>query len=265
MGIKYTSSPWGFRNNTLEEYCVFMKKIGITDLTVMFDDPFPLAFNSNNMSDNDIKEINETVLKYSQRNIAVCGGKDYSVTEGLEKEIEITKKHLDISAKLGAEFLILFAGWIKEENATDKTYEQVSESITEIARYAKKHNITIVMENHGGITRTGKQVARIMKKIKGDNVGALYDPANFRFHGEDPYKALLDTKEYIKFTHFKNCKEINGQMQYCRLNEGIIDYKPIFNELKKFYNGYYSLEYEETSDAESGTIDDFEFVKSMME
>ena len=28
----------------------------------------------------------------------------------------------------------------------------------------KKYNITIAMENHGGVTRTAKQVVRIMKK-----------------------------------------------------------------------------------------------------
>ena len=53
-------------------------------------------------------------------------------------------------------------------------------------------------------------------------------------------------------------------MQYCRLNEGTIDYKPIFAELNKFYEGYWTLEYEEPKDVEAETIDDLKILKSML-
>ena len=267
--IRFTSSPWGFRYYDFEKYCEFLNEIGIKEICIFFGNSnelkeFKLAFNSE-MSPDDIKRIKSIVSKNKQKIIEACvGGADYTVKEGIEKEIELTKKQIDIGAKFGIKLFILFAGWIKEEESTDKTYEQVSESLTEIGKYAKKYNITIVMENHGGVTRTSEQVLRIMKKIKSDNVGVNYDPANFRFHHEDEYKALLKIRDYVKFAHFKNCKEINGKMHHCRLSEGIIDYIPIFKELSKFYRGYYSLEYEESSDVELGTKDDFKFLKRIL-
>ncbi len=263
--VKYTSSPWGFRYYTCEEYCNFMNKIGIKELCMFFDDPqkYPLAF-AESISVDDINKVQDTVKMNGQNVYEIQGLWDFSEKIGLQEHIVKIKNQIDISAEFEVKLFRLLGEW-NQEGLNDEGYEEISGCLTEIGNYAEKFGISIAVENHGGMTSTGKQTARIMKKVKADNVGVNYDPANFFFHGDDPYKALIEIKDYVIFTHFKSCRMINGEVQYCRLNEGIIDYKPIFKELKSFYKGYYSLEYEEDSDVESGTCDDFTFLKAIVE
>lgn len=262
---KFTSSPWGFRNYDFEKYCKFMKSIGIKEVCTFFGDPkrWRLAFPSD-LKPEDIENIKSVAQKCGVSILEICGGGDYTVKENIEKEIDITKNHLDIAKKLGVKIFRVFAGWIAEKEITEETYRQISESLTEIGKYAKKYKIVIAVENHGGVTRTGEQVKKIMEKIKVDNVGVNYDPANFLYYGEDPIAALEKIQPWIVFTHFKNCKKENDKMKYCRLREGIINYKLILEKLAKTYKGYYALEYEEPSDVEEGTKDDFEYLKKLL-
>lgn len=242
-----------------------MKKIGITDICSFFGDPkqHPLSF-SDAMSPEEMNTVKAAVAAHGVRIVEVCGGGDYSVLNGVDKQIEISKRHLDIAAKLDAKIFRVFGGWINEKQATDKTYDQISACLAEVGAYAGKYGIIVAMENHGGVTRTGEQVARIMNKVPSGNVGVNYDPANFQFHGEDAYTALMKIKDRVVFTHLKNCKMLDGKMHYCRLAEGNVDYASIYTELKRFYAGYWSLEYEEASDVEAGTMDDAAYVKSLL-
>jgi hypothetical protein len=68
----------------------------------------------------------------------------------------------------------------------------------------------------------------------------------------------------VVFMHLKSCREEGGQMKYCRISEGAIDYRPILAWLASTYSGYYGLEYEEPSDVEQGTKDDLAALKSLL-
>ena len=172
-----------------------------------------------------------------------------------------TLQHVALAAALGARIFRVFGGWLAEKEATDKTYGQISGALTEVGRVAAAHGITVAMENHGGVTRTGAQCARILAGVKVANVRLNDDPANFAFHHEDPYQALTAVKDRVVFTHFKNCREESGVMKYCRLKDGSIHYGPIFRELRTTYHGAWCLEYEEAHDVEAGTRDDLSFLK----
>lgn len=269
MEIKYSTSPWGFRFYTWEKYCQFLKSLNFKYVCAMFGNEeelkkFPLAF-SDNLSEEETNEI----LKISSDNglkiIEIgCGG-DFSVKNDLNKEIELTKKHLNVAAKLGAEVLIVFAGaGLKEEEINDSVYEQVSEGLTITGNYAEQYGIKIALENHGGLTRTAGQIYRILKEVKTDNVGLNYDPANFCYYGEDALQALEELSDYVVFTHLKGCKIENGKPEYCRLKDAKMDYPSIIKKLLGFYSGYYLLEYEEPSDVEEGTKDDLLLLQSLL-
>ena len=80
----------------------------------------------------------------------------------------------------------------------------------------------------------------------------------------DPYQALQELKHPVVFTHFKSAKRIKNKKVYCRISEGMIDYVPILKWLNKKYNGFYALEYEETSDVFTGSRDDYETLKTCL-
>ena len=70
------------------------------------------------------------------------------------------------------------------------------------------------------------------------------DPANFSYGGEDPYKALLQIEDRIKYTHWKDVAHTDKGVEYRAFGEGDIDWPPIISKLLKSFKGLWSIEYE---------------------
>ncbi len=246
MEKKYTSSPWGFRYWNFERYCRFMKKIGITDICTMFGNSaeMPLAFTA------------EKGAIEKHRNTAADNGiafLEVAVTNNYRKEVPLI-------SSLGASYLRVCDNW----EDTEDNFKKVVSMLKDIGRLSNEHNLTVVVENHGGLMRTAAGCRKLLEEAGMENVKLNYDPANFLYFGEDPLDALDEVLPLTAFTHFKSVKYENGKPKYCRVKEGVIDYKQIFGKLLPVYDGYLGLEYEEPSDVEQGTIDDFNCLKDIL-
>lgn len=262
---RITSSPWGFRYYDWDRYCAFMHSIGITNLCGMFVNPDALSLSfSDDMNEQKLNEI----LSISQRNgvqiIEVAGVGDYTKAN-IAEQIDVSRRQIDVAAKLGAKYFRLVAAWMVPEDTIDGAYAQVAKALTEVANHAGQYGITIAVENHGGITATGERVEQIFQRVEAPNVGVNYDPANFLFYGEDPLAALERIMPYVVFTHIKDCKTGNGKPRYCRIGEGDVDYVRILSYLAEHgYDGFYGLEYENENDVEQGTQDDLKTLGSLL-
>ncbi len=259
--IRFTSSPWGFRETPLKQQCEWLKSHGIEYICGQFFKDMKGMFEPD-ISDDEIEQAKQLVSSYGLKYASFNGGGDFMVEKDIDKEIAVCCESIDKAAKFEPEVIIVFAGW--QDRDDDKVYEQVSSALKQIAQYAAKYNLTVALENHGGLTRTAEQINRILDGVKEDNIGVNYDPANFLMYGEEPLEALKTLKHPIVFTHFKSLKIVDGKKQYCRLKEGIIDYIPILQLLDKTYDGFYAIEYEETSDVFEGSEDDLNTLKELL-
>lgn len=244
--MKFTSSPWGFRFWDFERYCKFMKKIGINDICIHFGDSnkFPLAFSTDkNLIEKNKKIAENNGVKFLEA----------SITYNYKEEIPFI-------TYLGAKYVRLCDIWEDSE----ESFKRVVNLLKKIGQIANDYNLILIVENHGGLMKEGRKCKKLIEEVGMENVKINYDPANFLYYGEDPLIALDYILPYIGFTHFKNVKYENGKPKYCRLSEGVIDYKKIFEKLLPSYNGYIGLEYEEPKDVEEGTIDDFEYIKKIL-
>lgn len=197
-------------------------------------------------------------------NVASFNGDGDYMADDVDAEIAVTMERLKIAATLGSGVLIVFAGW---QNKDDQAiYDQVSQAIKTVAQEAAQRGITVALENHGGLTGSIEQCNRILAGINESNVGLNYDPANFLMYDQNPLEAL-DRLEYpIVFTHLKSLKiNSNGSKEYCRINDGVIDYRPIVKRLLVGYDGFYGLEYEEPADVFEGTLDDLKSLRNILD
>ncbi|MFH1904856.1 MAG: sugar phosphate isomerase/epimerase family protein [bacterium] len=242
MGKKFTSSPWGFRFYTFEKYCQFMKKIGISDICAMFGDPckFPLAFTGEEKEITDHKRMGDEL---GVNFLEVAGARDFV-------------RELPLAHLLGVKYFRVCHIW----EDTEEKFRWAVKTLKEMGQLAQDEGITVVLENHGGLLAKASNCRKLLEEVGMENVKLNYDPANFLYYGEDPVKALDEVLPLIDFTHFKSVKYENGKPKHCRLNEGVIDYKKIFEKLLPSYSGYLGLEYEESKDVERGTMDDLEYL-----
>jgi len=267
VSIEYSTSPWGFRNYTPEEYMKVCRKIGLENVGMMFDVEGLKLSISSGISSVKIEEIKSVADSEGIKMVEFCGGGDYTLLgKGeLKKQIEITKKHIDLTKEFGGNIFRLFAGWTKEEDLKDEMYHQVIYALTEIGRYASLYDIEVCMENHGGITGTVERVKRLLDNVETMNIGLNFDAANFYYYNEDPINAIDSLLDYINFTHFKDCRLVNGKIEYCRMSEGIIDYPYILRKLLSNYKAYYVIEYEEPSDVGEGTASELEYLRGLID
>lgn len=246
--MKFTSSPWGFRFWDFERYCDFMKEIGIKEICSMFmfkgGEKFNLLFKRDK---EDIEKFKEIAEGKGIRFIEV------SITDRWKEEIPLAKI-------LDVKYLRVCSMW----EDTKDMFKKVVFEIKEIGKMAENYGMEVVVENHGGLMTRAEKCKELIEAVGLSNVKINYDPANFLYYGEDPIKAIDYIFPYIGFTHFKSVKYENGKPKYCRLKEGVIDYKRVFERLLPSYTGYIGLEYEEPSDVEEGTIDDFDYLKNIL-
>jgi L-ribulose-5-phosphate 3-epimerase len=182
--------------------------------------------------------------------------------EKLAKEIEHTKKCIELAARMGIPCLRLNSGrWNTIESfdelmknrgvepilpgyTEDDGFKWCIESIQQCLPTAEQHGVLLALENHWGLCSTPEGQLRIKKAIDSPWLSLLMDTGNFL---ENPYSKL---EMIAPYTSFVQAKTYYGGGEWYTLD---LDYKRIIAILKKVnYQGYISLEFEGKEDAMTG-------------
>jgi len=167
---------------------------------------------------------------------AIGGSFCFATEEERKKHIEFTKEWLDMSARLGAPCLRVFAGPAPEGHTEQEAFAWVVAGLKECAALAERLGVVIGVENHGGLTGTAEGLVAILRAVKSDWVGALLDFGNY---SKDPYGEFEQTAPYAVMTHAKPTSDFAG-------TRGDVDYGRVGKIMRKAgYRGFLSIEYEE--------------------
>ncbi len=118
------------------------------------------------------------------------------------------------------------------------------DSLGQLATYAAKEDLNIVVENHGGYSSDASWLAEVMRQVNLPNCGTLPDFGNFRMSLFPPktYDRLKGMRELMPFAKGVSAKcydfDRNG-------NHKAYDLKPILAIIKQSaYTGHIGIEYE---------------------
>ena len=108
----------------------------------------------------------------------------------------------------------------------DKSYARMYELLGEAARRAKPGGFRLAVENLGaGCVATGAQAAEMLKRVKADNFGLVWDPNNAGEAGEqsfpDGYHKLDPAR--IFHVHLRDYKHENGKVVWTAVGDGEFD------------------------------------------
>ncbi|MGC4021523.1 MAG: TIM barrel protein [Cyclobacteriaceae bacterium] len=103
----------------------------------------------------------------------------------------------------------------------------------------------VLIESHGDLLFI-EDLEKVLTTANHKKVGMIWDVTNMWIKTkEKPADVFTRLKKYIKHSHIKNAKLVDGKIQYTRLKEGEV---PIFEAIDLLksggYNGYYSFEWE---------------------
>ena len=191
--------------------------------------------------------------------------------EKREKNIDHTKKCIDIAHDLGISYIRLNSGrWNTIDSfddlmankgiepvlpgyTEDDGFKWCIDSIQDCLPHAEQAGVVLALENHWGLTRTPEGLLRIVNSINSPWLGVLMDTGNFL---EDPYEKL---EEIAPQTVFVQAKTYYGGGEWYTLD---LDYSRIAEILNKVeYKGYISLEFEGKENANTGVPKSIELLK----
>ncbi|MEX2603604.1 MAG: sugar phosphate isomerase/epimerase family protein [Gracilimonas sp.] len=146
----------------------------------------------------------------------------------------------------------LFGSQEPEEDVKAWTIAAV-EGLGKLAEFGSEHKVSVIVENHGGLSSHGGYLANVLKQIDSEWAGTLPDFGNFCIRKEnderwgevcaeeyDVYKGVKDLMPYAKGV---SAKTFNFDEDGNELN---LDYMRLFKIIKEsgFNGGYVGIEYE---------------------
>lgn len=169
----------------------------------------------------------------------------------LRKEIDHVKESLEIAAFLGAKVIRINTG---TEDKSEEAISRVIEVFKELLPAAEKLNLTMALENHGGISASSDNIVKIIKEANSEFFGSCPDFGNFP--QETRYEDLKKVSSFAFHVHAKSYEFDNAG------NETAIDYEEcikIFHDAG--YDGYLSVEFEGKGDQMEGLKKTIELIR----
>lgn len=200
-----------------------------------------------------VEKSNAEAKKYGLDNVLIMidGQGNLAVSNAKErkKAVERHYKWVDAAAAMGCHSIrVNLAG----SDVPEEWKKNSVDGLTQLATYAKKKNINIIVENHGGLSSNGALVAEVMEIVNMDNCGTLPDFGNFCIKRNDPKDHKAGCAE--KYDIYKGVKELMVRAKAVSAkshdfdsegNETEIDYSQMLQIVKDAnYTGYIGVEYE---------------------
>jgi len=170
----------------------------------------------------------------------------YSVTDGLDRRVEATKKTLQLAYELGASVVINQIGQVPEPD-TDP-WRLLIEVLDDLGRHGQRVGALLAAETG---TEDGKELAQLIKAVPNGGIGVNFAPGNLIINGFSPRDALKDLGLSILHVHAKDgVRDLaQGRGLEVPLGRGIADFPNLLGTLEEYnYQGYMTIEREQCQD-----------------
>jgi sugar phosphate isomerase/epimerase len=165
---------------------------------------------------------------------------------GRAQAVENHHKWVEAAKYLGCHSIRVNA---RSQGSYEEQQNLAADGLAKLSEFGAKHDINVIVENHGGLSSNGAWLAGVMQKVGLSNCGTLPDFGNFQTSpGEwyDRYQGVSELMPYAKGVSAKSHEfDADG-------NETGTDYvKMLGIVLDSGYHGYVGIEYEGQDDDES--------------
>ena len=114
--------------------------------------------------------------------------------ESRKRDVQHVKEWVEVSAKLGAPVLRVFAGLEPAGHKWDEVAKWMADDLRECAEHGEKYGVLIGVQNHGDMLKNADQTIKIVEMVGSDWFGVIVDTGYFMT--EDPYVDIAKVVPY---------------------------------------------------------------------
>jgi sugar phosphate isomerase/epimerase len=172
------------------------------------------------------------------------------------KNLDEGRRFIDLAQQLDCPFIRVFPNSFSKDQDKAAVMDLMVKGLLDLADHAKGSKVSVLVESHGDLVKIA-DLETVMKAAKHPNAGMVWDVVNmWTITKESPVVAYKTLHPYIKHSHIKDAKMVNGEAHYVLLGQGEV---PIFSAIDALrnggYKGYYSFEWEKLWHPEIGESD----------
>ena len=172
--------------------------------------------------------------------------------EELPDVVADVKHWVDVAAFMGVPLVRIFAAWIPEGEPEEQVWARMIPCMHDVAEYGAEKGVVLGLHNHnhGCVTRTGKEVRKILELVDNPYLSHILDTGQYigspgasgQRGKEDPalnfYGSIAETAPLAVHVRAKIYRITTGE-------EAWLNYPRIFEILNSVnYNGWVSIVYE---------------------
>ncbi|MFA6126423.1 MAG: sugar phosphate isomerase/epimerase family protein [Bacteroidales bacterium] len=169
-----------------------------------------------------------------------------------EGRFNVAKNHVkwvDAAQALGCHSIRVNAGG---EGSPEEHAANVVQGLRVLCEYGQTKGISILVENHGGMSSDGGWLSNVIRSVKMPNIGTLPDFGNFTISAGQEYDRYKGMAELMPLAKGVSAKSHDFDKDG---NETTIDFARMIQIVKKSgYRGYIDVEYEGTNYSEEEGI-----------
>lgn len=167
------------------------------------------------------------------------------------KAVENHKPWIDAAKFLGCHAIRVNAASRGEYAEQQKL---AADGLRRVGEYGATQGISVIVENHGGLSSNGQWLAGVMKLVNMPGVGTLPDFGNFQVSRTEQYDRYKGVAELMPYARGVSAKSHDFDAQG---NETHTDYKKMLDiVIASTYRGFIGIEYEGT------TLGEYEGIKA---
>lgn len=255
---------WGFRDLPMERHFELAKQFGFRILEIGIGGSRTGRLPTR-MTDSEIAAFDALRKRFQIATPMCCIENDFTLASAAEHDAMVneTLEQLKLAARLGCQFVRLFAGFTPIEQMTEPIWMRMFDAFQKADAFCAPHGMTIAIETHGAIrfengaaihrhtvgsARAG--LARLMRELP-PRVGFNFDPGNLKAVEPNDRTFVLDLiNDRINYCHLKDWKRTGPGWVACAIGDDDLDYARLLRSMK--FSGCYLVEYEPTADIEDG-------------
>jgi sugar phosphate isomerase/epimerase len=148
----------------------------------------------------------------------------------------------------------------RSEGSYDEQMKLAADGLRRLTEFGAKHDISVIVENHGGLSSNGAWLAGVMKLVDNKRCGTLPDFGNFKTGPDEWYDRYKGVKELMPYAKGVSAKSHEFDADG---NEVRTDYvKMVKIVLDAGYHGYIGIEWEGETPSE---VEGVKLTKNLLE